>query len=507
MAKKNATSATVISEYEAAALTGMSPTLLRWLTKHAPKSGISRKLKIDHESNGCLYFDRQEVLEFDAWLKAPWPSKDGKRPHVPKGIRSEIKVEANGACAICLGHKDTCEAAHLDPVQLSKNNHPDNLLWLCANDHTAFDGGLFGPTEENATFVKAQKEVLRRFRIMQFRMQAELTVKVLSALETCERLHKQLNAARTEKQVKAAEGLAKTILAKLPTIAPVSKADAKFAEFEAISFEINKLARSGKSVRSRLGRVGALRRRVVEALDLVACPLCDATGRHHGEDCPVCLGDRELESGEAERVEVDRYDSVDCPVCEGSGRLRGEDCPACGGEGDMERRFAERIDERDYTMVECPICEGACTHLGLTCHACGGEGQLERRHADVIDTRDYELVECPLCEGTGRHEDGDCAECGGGGTMQRRHADRVDLREYGLVDCPVCEGSGRLRGEDCPACGAEGRFERRHLDRVDPREYALVSCPRCRNRDSHRDECRACGGHGEIERRHADQID
>jgi hypothetical protein len=507
MAKKSAASSTVISEYEAAALTAMSPTLLRWLTRYAPKSGIARKLKIHHESDGCLYFERDEVLEFDAWLKAPWPCKVGKRPHVPTGIQSEIKVEANGACAICLSHKDTCEAAHLDPVAHSKNNHPENLLWLCANDHTAFDNGLFGPTEENAAFVKAQKEVLRRFRVMQFRMQADLSVKVLSALETCARMREQIVAAKTDKQVKAAEDLAKKILDKLPAIAPVSSTDPKFAEFQALSLEIVDLAKSGNSVQSRLGRVGALRRRVVEALDLVDCPLCLATGRFHGEDCPVCLGDRELERSEAQKVDVESYDLVDCPVCEGERRLRGEDCPACGGEGEMERRFAERIDERDYTMVDCPICEGECRHLGETCHACGGEGQMERRHAEQIDPRDYELVDCPLCEGTGRHDGEDCPECGGDRRMQRRHADRVDLSDYNLVDCPVCVGSGRLRGEDCPACGAEGRFERRLLDRVDPREYALVPCPTCRNRDRDRDECRACGGYGEMERRHADRLD
>ena len=59
-------------------------------------------------------------------------------------------MEANGACAICQAHGDTCEAAHLDPVSKSKNNHPENLLWLCSNHHTAYDDDLFGPDEENA---------------------------------------------------------------------------------------------------------------------------------------------------------------------------------------------------------------------------------------------------------------------------------------------------------------------------------------------------------------------
>jgi hypothetical protein len=39
----------LLNEYEAAAKVGMSPTLLRWFTKYAPKSDDSRKLKIAKE--------------------------------------------------------------------------------------------------------------------------------------------------------------------------------------------------------------------------------------------------------------------------------------------------------------------------------------------------------------------------------------------------------------------------------------------------------------------------
>ena len=39
----------LLSEYEAAATVGMSPTLLRWFTKYAPKRGDHRKLKIAKE--------------------------------------------------------------------------------------------------------------------------------------------------------------------------------------------------------------------------------------------------------------------------------------------------------------------------------------------------------------------------------------------------------------------------------------------------------------------------
>ena len=51
MVKKN-----LISEYKAAVLTAMSPVLLRWLTTHAPKHGIKRKLKVEKVENETFFF-------------------------------------------------------------------------------------------------------------------------------------------------------------------------------------------------------------------------------------------------------------------------------------------------------------------------------------------------------------------------------------------------------------------------------------------------------------------
>lgn len=132
----------LISEYEAAALTALSPELLRWLTGHAPKHGSKRKLKIAKKDGDTFFFEKDELLAFDHWLKQPWPRKDGARPNIPSAIRREIKHEAGGSCAICHDHKDTCEAAHIDPVSVTDNNHPENLIWLCANHHTAYDKGF-----------------------------------------------------------------------------------------------------------------------------------------------------------------------------------------------------------------------------------------------------------------------------------------------------------------------------------------------------------------------------
>lgn len=497
----------IISEYEAASLTYMSPDLLRWLSSHAPKSGISRKLKVAKKKNGAFFYDREEILAFDAWLKQPWPRKEGKRPGIPTAIRREIKHEANGSCAICHGHKDTCEAAHLDPVAKTDNNHPENLLWLCSDHHTAYDNGLFGPAEDEIEFVEGFKTSLRRYKVMLWRMQAELSFKVLTALENCDLINKQLATAKTNEQVIALETVARHILDKLPTLAPMSKSDPRYAGFQTVSAEIGKLAKSKKSVRQRLSAASTVRGAYVVALGMVTCPLCEATGRYDGSDCPVCDGDREIEQREAKKLNLRQFTKVNCPLCEGEGTCEGDICPACGGEGDMEQRYADCLDLNDYQRVECPICEGTGTYDNTTCHACGGECDMERRHLIMLDARSYEMVDCPLCHASGLYDHSECPECKGECTMQRRFAEQVELRDYDSADCPVCTGSGKLRGEDCPACQGEGSFERRYLDRINARDYELVHCPVCKNKASRRDECRACGGYGEIEQRHADDID
>ena len=497
----------IISEYEAASITYMSPDLLRWLTSHAPKSGIARKLKVAQKENDIYFFDRKEVLAYDAWLKQPWPRKDGKRPSIPTAIRREVKKEANGSCAICQGHKDTCEAAHLDPIAKSDNNHPENLLWLCSNHHTAYDHGLFGPTEDEVEFVAGFKTSLRRYKVMLWRMQAELSFKVLSALENCALLHKQLATAKTREQIGAIESVAKGILDQLPALAPISKSDPRYEDYQKVSAKIDALAKSKVAISRRLSTASIVRSEYVAALGMVACQLCKTTGRYDGNDCPVCNGDREIEEHVAERLDVSQFSKVECPLCEGGGEYEGEPCPACGGEGDMERRYADLVDVRDYQKVLCPICEGSGNYVGATCHACGGEGEMQRHHLGMLDIPSYEIVECPLCEGSGRHNDLDCPECGGGGEMQRRFADEVDLRNYASAECPPCKGSGKLHGDDCPVCQGEGSIDRRYLDRVDVRDFELVNCPVCKNKYSRRSECLACGGEGEIQRRFADEID
>lgn len=123
-----------------------------------------------------------------------------ERPRIPSGIYNEIKIEANGECAICNSNRDTCEAAHLEPVSKSKNNHPENLLWLCSNHHTVYDHGLFGPDPENEEFVVSFKRVLYRHKKMLWAMQHEVSRKLFLYLYYCDQLAEQRKVAKTQTQ-------------------------------------------------------------------------------------------------------------------------------------------------------------------------------------------------------------------------------------------------------------------------------------------------------------------
>ncbi|MFB6328539.1 HNH endonuclease [Pantoea deleyi] len=493
----------ICTEFEAACITGMSPKLLRWLTSYAPKYMETRKLKVAKKLDNIYYFELDELHAFNAWLKSPWPSKSGTRPSIPKEIRREIKNEANGECAICHGHKDTCEAAHLDPVSQSHNNHPENLLWLCSNHHTTYDAGLFGPNDENKEFVSNFKQVLHRYKIFLWRTQHEISQNLLTILGDCEGLSKQLKLAKTPSQIKAVETIAKATLNKLPKLAPVSKSDPKYQDFKIITEGISSLAKDNEnSVEKRLDKAHVIRNKYIAAYSFVVCPLCNGEGRHNGSDCPVCDGDRQVEKDIASQIDVSRYHLIDCPLCEGEGRYCGDDCPACGGNAQLEKRYAETIDVKDYENVYCPLCEGAANYKGNDCPACHGNREMNRRHAVEIDLREYEEVDCPLCDGSGRFERDDCPECGGDQKLERRLAAQIDTGSYDEVECPICEGSGVRNGYDCPVCIGDRSIRKRDLPKINERDYELVKCPLCEGKRHHQgDDCRKCGGEGEIERR------
>lgn len=494
-----------LNGYQAAALVGMSPTLLRWFSGHAPKKNSQRKLKVRFDGE-VLYVERQELIDFNTWLKLPWGVPGDPRPAIPSGIRKEIKVEANGKCAICQQHGDTCEAAHLEPVATTRNNHPENLLWLCANHHSAYDKTTYGPKDENAAFVGAFKQIYASYKRLLWRHQAEISGTLHGILKSCEALKGQLDASTTPEQRNAVEALAVKFLAVVPKAAPVSEADPGFAAFKAMKPKFSALSlksTASKDLSATLGFAAEVRTEFAAKAGYETCPLCQGAGTHDGEDCPECGGQGELTTSDLRRVDMSRYDVVNCPLCGGGGVFEGDDCRPCQGDGRMERRFADQVDVREWEDVDCPVCGGDGRLDGDDCPPCGAEGRVKRRDLDRIDVRDYERVDCPLCD-DGTFEGNDCPECGGAGDMQRQFVDRVDVRRYSRVDCPLCEGSGSFDGADCRVCDGERKVERRHADEFNRRDYDMVKCPSCSKRPV--EYCPDCGDEGQMRRWQADRI-
>jgi len=98
--------AQLLTEYQAAARVGMSPELLRWLAKYAPKQGDPRKLKIAKEERELVFFDETELEKFNAWLGMPWPHKDGSVRQFRRASLKKSSVRQTGnalfATTICI---------------------------------------------------------------------------------------------------------------------------------------------------------------------------------------------------------------------------------------------------------------------------------------------------------------------------------------------------------------------------------------------------------------------
>lgn len=501
----------LLNEYEAAVRVGMSPRLLRWLAKYAPKHDDPRTLVISKQEGDIVFFDEQELVSFNEWLKKPWPRKNGKRPYIPTGIREEIKIEANGECAICHSNRDSCEAAHLDPVAKSDNNHPENLLWLCSNHHTVYDKGLYGPKAQDADFVAGFKQTLHFHEKSQWRMQIEVRHKLFLVLEDCSRLEEQLKTATTEEHVKAVESIARKSLNQLPNLAPVSLADPSYKAYQAISLQLSELvgdSNGPKAVARQLGAAKSIRRQYVAALGYVPCPLCDARGVFDGSDCPVCHGDREIPESDAKTVDLTEYEHVPCPLCRGSGLHDGENCPECNGEKEVARWYANQVDIAQYDRITCQLCAGKRTFEGDDCPECNGQGTVPRWYADNMDLSKYVKVSCPLCKGKGLFEGEYCPECNGDKEVPSWHADHIDLSKYNKISCPLCKGKGIFDGEDCPVCDGERKVPSWFAESTDLSQYDEVECPACHGKGYvHEDECSFCEATKRVRRHHADNFD
>lgn len=499
--------------FEAAVKLRMSPELLEWFTNHPAKKGTKRLLHVARKQGESLFFSESELGAFDKYLKEPWPSEPGKRPHIPAGIQREIKVETFRQCAVCHSHADSCEIAHIHPIATSKNNHPHNLIFLCANHHTKFDKtGVLGPREEVTELVEHIKSTLLHYKRVMWEGHANALVHAFSLVQLCARLKSELETQKTAKGLKFYSEMANEVIKVIETTASSSKSkrnrrdtrtEELWAKLEATT--------SRRKLADQLEYAAVLSEnedfRV--AAGFVKCPLCKGLGVYESSECPVCQGERSVEKQLAAVVDLDSYRMVNCPLCKGGGNYEGDDCPACRGDKQMQQRYAERIDLRKYQRVDCPLCHCQGCWEGQDCPVCKGDKTLPRWIAESVDISHYNIISCPICDGNGFVGDGYlCRACQGEGQMAKGQADNLDLSDFELIRCKLCKGTGRFLEDDCPGCAGEGELPKGTSDQIDWRQFELVTCPICKGSGHRGDyDCLSCDGEGEMLRQYADRLD
>lgn len=118
----------LLSATDAAIYMGITKELLYAYIKNAPKKnkGDSRRLS-SIVIEGQNYFDKEELDNFDDYLKEPWSDSASQRPPIPTYIKDYLKIEIQGKCPIS-GIGYPLEDAHISPYCESLNHHHHNII-------------------------------------------------------------------------------------------------------------------------------------------------------------------------------------------------------------------------------------------------------------------------------------------------------------------------------------------------------------------------------------------
>ena len=126
----------LLTALEAAYYLGITPELLFSYTKW-PCGAKSRRL-LTTESDGQVYFNQEEIDDFDRYLRKPWVDGDSPRIPVPKFIITHLRAESSNQCTRC-GSGIGVETAHIDAWETSRSHHHDNLIRICSQCHNEYD--------------------------------------------------------------------------------------------------------------------------------------------------------------------------------------------------------------------------------------------------------------------------------------------------------------------------------------------------------------------------------
>lgn len=463
-----------LTEIEASILLRISPTLLRWLTGHAPKHNSKRKLFFT-EKDGEYFYDEDELRAFDQFLREPWPKPaTAQRAHVPEGITREIKIEANHKCAFC-EYTNSGEGAHIDAVNNGGCNHPHNLIWCCPNHHTEYDRGYKIGTLVKKDHVIFLKEMLLDARLRHWRIELRAVSHFLAIIEDLRKISDHLDrkeyAALRPKLVELAANLVETAVKSAET-------DSRQHETSAPSFaryakKIAALSLVDQEVTSAVleqtaHTIDEATEEYLDESDLASCPLCKGNGDHNRHRCPVCRGEGTVGKDQVDEIDLLPYKQVKCPLCKGSGDHNRFECPICFGVRTIDEQDLAEVDLKPFAQTECPLCKGSGDHNRFECSVCNGVGTVDEGLAETVDLTPYEQIKCPVCDGRGHRNGGkECPPCRGTGEIDEGLLESLDISQYDLVRCPACSGKGDRKGRECEFCGGTGKADRGDAENFD----------------------------------------
>lgn len=136
----------LLDQFEAAHLLGITPELLFAYIRYAPKGGNGRKLEVT-QHDGQTHFLRCDLLSFDEYLKEPWSELADDRATIPTYVVTHLKVESGSQCPRC-GRGFKLETAHILDYAISRSHHHHNLIRLCTLCHEEFDDKKILPKGE-----------------------------------------------------------------------------------------------------------------------------------------------------------------------------------------------------------------------------------------------------------------------------------------------------------------------------------------------------------------------
>ncbi|MDQ5936982.1 MAG: hypothetical protein QG574_4322 [Cyanobacteriota bacterium erpe_2018_sw_21hr_WHONDRS-SW48-000092_B_bin.40] len=413
-----------ISELEAALLLGISPQLLKNFTQNCPKTGQTKLLQFVEERSGVLYFLKDNLVHYDAYLREKWPTREAAtRAHIPDSVKSEIRRESRFGCAICQ-HTNNLEVAHIKSWKTSKCNHPHNLLLLCPNHHTQYDYGHKLHDCLKIEDVNAIKNEMIQASRYKYQMLLEPANSAIRLTKTIDNLNKALKQVDTD----SALGL-KTIAVELITAseaietidtgnASLNKANAKAAS--ALKSARNQVNANLTQALEEVSQVASDYDELLDSLDGEECPHCNGRGKTGlvGDICVYCRGNGSVTVEELKEYDPDEIDKVECPRCAGRGTIgfRGEFCAYCKGSQVVSKEDVKNYDEDDFDEVDCPHCGGRGT-IGLRgefCSYCKGDCVVSTEDGQEYNRDEIDEVDCPHCQGNGQQFDGEmCKYCFG----------------------------------------------------------------------------------------------